>query len=154
MSEYSLQGNVRPVRILPPAAMRHLGDMQTPRKTGAAHHGQRGAYMSAEKLAQFGSGGIKLRQWRWYRDRMTIAKLSDLSGVPGGTISGIEAGEANPTLDVVGKLAKALEVEIGDLFYWNPLDDAPILATWQAATDEQRRIIREHADIVVKPTRR
>lgn len=43
------------------------------------------------------------------------AKLSDLSGVPQTTISGIENEGKTPGLNVASKLAKALNVKIEDL---------------------------------------
>lgn len=48
--------------------------------------------------------------------KLTQRELSRLSGVARSHISSIEAGEANPTIDVICKLAKALKVEPQNLF--------------------------------------
>ncbi|WP_225418642.1 helix-turn-helix transcriptional regulator [Levilactobacillus angrenensis] len=46
---------------------------------------------------------------------LTQAKLSDLSGVPQTTISGIENTNKTPGLKTAIKLAKALEIQVEDL---------------------------------------
>lgn len=46
---------------------------------------------------------------------MTIRELARLSGVAVSHIARIEAQKANPSIDVMCKLAIALGVEIGDL---------------------------------------
>lgn len=47
---------------------------------------------------------------------MSIEELSAVSGVPESQINGIEQGYQNPTIDVVCKLAKALDVPGIELF--------------------------------------
>ena len=46
---------------------------------------------------------------------MTLQEVSEVSGVALGTISRIERGEQDPQAATLGKLAKALEVEVADL---------------------------------------
>ena len=47
---------------------------------------------------------------------LTIADLSKRSGVPSFAITRLEHGEGNPTLDVLERLAEALEVNLTVLF--------------------------------------
>lgn len=47
---------------------------------------------------------------------ISIRALAEKSGVAKSHIEKIEAGETNPTIDVMCKLAKALDVPVGDLF--------------------------------------
>lgn len=47
---------------------------------------------------------------------VTIRTLADKSGVAKSHIEKIEAGEANPTIEVMCRLAKALEVPVYELF--------------------------------------
>lgn len=47
---------------------------------------------------------------------MSIRILAETSGVAKSHIEKIEAGEANPTIDVMCKLAKALDTPVGELF--------------------------------------
>lgn len=49
------------------------------------------------------------------RKGLTQAKLSDLSGVPQTTISGIENTNKTPGLKTAIKLAKALEIQVEEL---------------------------------------
>ena len=43
---------------------------------------------------------------------VTVVRLQELSGIPHTHISRIEHGRANPTLDTLGRIADALEIEI------------------------------------------
>ena len=45
-----------------------------------------------------------------------MRELEELSGVSKTTINNIENGKANPTMDTLLLLAKALGVELSDLF--------------------------------------
>lgn len=48
---------------------------------------------------------------------MTQEKLSEISGVSRTIIAGLESGaRTNTSTDTISKLAKALEVEISDIF--------------------------------------
>lgn len=47
---------------------------------------------------------------------ITLRQLSDLSGVSKSQISFIENGESNPTLLVMLMLAKALQVDLKELY--------------------------------------
>lgn len=50
------------------------------------------------------------------RNRLTIADVSHLAGISDGMLSRIENGQVSPSLDSLNKLARALGIEIGQLF--------------------------------------
>jgi transcriptional regulator with XRE-family HTH domain len=50
------------------------------------------------------------------KNKYTMAVLSKLSGVSTSMISEIETGKKHPTVLILCKLSKALDVEISDLF--------------------------------------
>lgn len=50
------------------------------------------------------------------RKGLTQKELSEKAGVTERTISGLENGEYNPTVDTLRKLAKVLEVDVKQLF--------------------------------------
>lgn len=47
---------------------------------------------------------------------MTVKALVEQSGVARSNIERIETGNANPKVETLGKLAKALDVSVHDLF--------------------------------------
>lgn len=55
-----------------------------------------------------------LRRYRLRRG-MSMRELADLAGSSKGLLSQIERGVANPTLDVLGRLAAALDLSVSDL---------------------------------------
>lgn len=72
------------------------------------------------------------------QQKMTISKLANISQVSQPYLSQIEKGQRNPSLDIVRKLSKALEVDFYDL-------------AWRAGfyTDaemQERRGIKEYFD--------
>lgn len=50
------------------------------------------------------------------QEGMSIKKLSNVSGVSRTHIRDIEEGKTNPTIDIMCKLAKSLNVELTELF--------------------------------------
>ncbi len=61
---------------------------------------------------QFGNRLTELRKER----KMTQDKLAELSGLTRVYISGIEQGKRNVSLEVIDKLAEALEIKITQFF--------------------------------------
>lgn len=59
--------------------------------------------------------GEKVRKERMKRG-LSQEKLGFETGLDRTYISGIERGERNPSLNNIGKLAKALKVSLSDLF--------------------------------------
>lgn len=57
---------------------------------------------------------INLSSFRKLRD-LTQKKLSETSNIPRSTIAGLEAGEGNPSLQTLVKLADALQVRFEEL---------------------------------------
>jgi transcriptional regulator with XRE-family HTH domain len=73
---------------------------------------------------------------------LTLRDLAQASGVSKDTISEIERGVRKPHPTTVGKLAKALEVEVADLY---PKVTAPVSSDWalSAPDDSFRRSVEE-----------
>jgi transcriptional regulator with XRE-family HTH domain len=59
--------------------------------------------------------GSRIRELRLAR-RMTLSDLARESNVAKATLSNIEAGEANPTLDTLWQLSRALRAPLGSFF--------------------------------------
>ena len=59
-------------------------------------------------------GESPLRVWREYRG-LTQQALADAAGVGKYYISQIELGRKNGTVETIGRLAHALELDLGDL---------------------------------------
>lgn len=53
--------------------------------------------------------------------KMSINKLSELSGVSLGFLSDIENGKTNPSIDTLEKISDALKVEIKEFFESEPI---------------------------------
>jgi transcriptional regulator with XRE-family HTH domain len=68
-----------------------------------------------------------LRRWRATRE-MTLAALAEQAGVAKSTVSLIERGHGNPSIDTVGALASALGVPFASLFHdESPADDMSLV---------------------------
>ena len=70
--------------------------------------------------------------------KFTQQKLADAIGANQATISKIEKGDGNPTLDLITKIAAALRVHPSDLFSRGQLEDR-LLTAFQRMDDPQRR---------------
>lgn len=112
--------------------------------------GRRGPY-DADDPTQFGTLGIKLRQWRLFLE-MTIEELAEAAKVSTGTISGIEAGGSGFSKESLPKLANALGVTIGQLFDVNPLADREFWTIWREANSSQRQRIHDFAHGLIDKT--
>lgn len=58
--------------------------------------------------------GPRLKSWRQKRD-MTLAELSEATGISSSTISRLEAGKRAPNLELVVPIARALRLELDDI---------------------------------------
>ncbi|MEQ0265889.1 helix-turn-helix transcriptional regulator [Klebsiella sp. CN_Kp073] len=65
--------------------------------------------------AQFGAHLKKLR----LQSGLSQEAFADKCGLDRTYVSGIERGVRNPTLEVISVLAKGLEIEISELFFFN-----------------------------------
>jgi len=70
---------------------------------------------SSKKTGEFAVMQIYLKQIREQKE-LSIRALGEKSGVSKSNISQIEAGTLNPTIKAMCKLAKALDVPVGELF--------------------------------------
>lgn len=59
--------------------------------------------------------GVLLRQWRERRG-YSVRQLAERAGVGFVTVSRIENGHVSPTVAMLEKLAKALEIDVRDFF--------------------------------------
>lgn len=79
---------------------------------------------------------------------MSLSELARLAGVSKATLSGLERGAGNPSIDTVWSLAQALNVPFGELFDDDGADVAALtrLADARVVTDEDgfvgRRLLR------------
>lgn len=103
---------------------------------------KRGPYRG--DIEKLGTGGIKLRQWRVYRN-MSIASLADASGVSTGTISEIEGDRGGWSADMLMSLAKGLDTTPAALMAINPLADPDFWELWFIADLSQRQRIKDVA---------
>src|SRR5450759_4404402 len=91
-----------------------------------------------------------LRRWRMTRE-LTLSALAAQAGVAKSTVSLIERGQGNPSIDTVWALASALGVPFASLFHdESPADDvslvrehdSPVIAVEQAGLEGDGLIIR------------
>jgi transcriptional regulator with XRE-family HTH domain len=103
--------------------------------------------MNAEFYAYSVVGPVPLRCYALEMDNLerirkarglTQTQLAEAIGANQGTISKIESGEGNPTLDMINRIAAALRVHPSDLFSRGALEDRAISAL-QSLKDESAR---------------
>ena len=70
------------------------------------------AMKESDLLAAVGTG---IRGWR-KRAGLTISRLAELAGIDGGFLATIETGKKAPSIVTLAKLARALDIGLGDLF--------------------------------------
>ncbi len=61
------------------------------------------------------SSVIRLREWREHRGD-SIQTVADRAGVSRATVFRIESGRSSPTVAILEKLARALNIRVGDFF--------------------------------------
>jgi XRE family transcriptional regulator, regulator of sulfur utilization len=83
-----------------------------------------------------------LRRWRMARD-MTLSALAEQAGVAKSTVSLIERGQGNPSIDTVWALAAALGVPFASLFH----DDPPIDDVTVVRADDTSVVAVDHAGL-------
>ncbi|AEW96524.1 putative DNA binding regulatory protein [Streptantibioticus cattleyicolor NRRL 8057 = DSM 46488] len=69
--------------------------------------------------------GAQVRRLREFRG-LSVAELSRLSGVSRATLSMLESGRGNPTIETVSAIAVALRLPLGDLLV-DPTPPEPVL---------------------------
>src|SRR5271166_3811697 len=74
-----------------------------------------------------------LRRWRMTRE-LTLTALAEQAGVAKSTVSLIERGQGNPSIDTVWALAAALGVPFASLFHDEPpTDDVTVVRSDDAS---------------------
>jgi transcriptional regulator with XRE-family HTH domain len=82
---------------------------------------------------------------------LTLTALAEQAGIAKSTVSLIERGQGNPSIDTVWALATALGVPFASLFHDDPLaddvtvvrrSDAPVVAVDQAGLESDGLVIR------------
>jgi XRE family transcriptional regulator, regulator of sulfur utilization len=108
---------------------------------------------SATNSAAHGAGGPvarNLRRWRMTRE-MTLAALAERAGVAKSTVSLIERGHGNPSVETISALAAALRVPFASIFHEEPPademtlireHDSPVIAVEQVGLQGDRLTIR------------
>ena len=71
-------------------------------------------YLPVELMERILAGEKPLKIYREHR-KLTVAALSELSGVSGSYISEIETGRKRGSVDALKKLSRALELTVDDL---------------------------------------
>lgn len=92
------------------AACEELADI----RTFDAAKASKDEYVAAAVVKRLLTGDIPLRVWREHRE-LTLQMLADKVGVSKAYLSEIETGKKEPSLDVAGRLADALAVDIDDI---------------------------------------
>ncbi len=66
--------------------------------------------------------GLKVKEFRKQK-KFTQEQLSEMVGVDNGYISKLEVGQNFPSLKTLEKIAKALDVELYELFHYTDIKD-------------------------------
>jgi len=91
------------------------------------------------------------REWRKYRDNMTLEAAAGAAGMTAGNLSAMERGEQGYTPAGLQALADVYKTSPGWLLEVNPLEDKHgFLPIWDKADDIQRETIVDLAQTVVK----
>ena len=89
----------------------------------ALRENEAGETVPGEVVHAILDGAPPLRAWRQHR-RLTLNGLAARVGVSKGYLSQIENGRKSSTLDLVRRLAAALDVTLDDLAGWKDAEDA------------------------------
>ncbi|MFB3921978.1 MAG: helix-turn-helix domain-containing protein [Terriglobia bacterium] len=84
--------------------------------------------------------GARIRQLR-KKQRLTQEELAERCGIHYKFLGGIERGDQNPTIIVLGKIAKALHVSLADLF-----DYEHVVSTPQRLREQLTEGIKQSSD--------
>ncbi|TVL91416.1 helix-turn-helix domain-containing protein [Streptomyces sp. SAJ15] len=81
--------------------------------------------------------GAQVRRLREFRG-LSVAELARLSGVSRATLSLIESGRGNPTIETVSAVAVALRLPLGDLLV-DPTPQSPVLRRGTGAPEVSKQ---------------
>ncbi|WP_414169551.1 helix-turn-helix domain-containing protein [Streptoverticillium reticulum] len=85
--------------------------------------------------------GAQVRRLRAFRE-LSLAELSRLSGVSRATLSGIESGRGNPTIETISAIAVALRLPLGDLLV-DVVPQTPVLRRGTAEPEKSKQELLE-----------
>ncbi|MDQ1029480.1 transcriptional regulator with XRE-family HTH domain [Streptomyces umbrinus] len=85
--------------------------------------------------------GTQVRRLRTFRD-LSLTELSRLSGVSRATLSGIESGRGNPTIETISAIAVALRLPLGDLLV-DLAPQRPVLRRGTASPEKSKQELLE-----------
>jgi hypothetical protein len=93
------------------------------------------------------------RQWRKYRDNMTLEEVAAASGMTAGNISAMERGEQGYTPAGLQALAEVYKTSPGWLLEVNPLEEGDgMMSIWGKANATEKKMIADIAKTIVGKT--
>jgi transcriptional regulator with XRE-family HTH domain len=99
-----------------------------------------------------GVQGVLMRNLRRLRiaRHLSLSELARTTGMSKATLSGIENGRANPTLDTLAALAGALRISLVDLLEETPLVEVRVLRAAQGRTEQRDGIPQRLLDAIAQ----
>ena len=94
--------------------------------------------------------GVRLRAAREAKG-LSLAQLSELSGIPGATISRIENNKMSPTFGVLARLMTGLRIDWGDLVESRRLAPSERLISFAEPGDGRSSVVRGSRASVLHP---
>ena len=79
-----------------------------------------------------------IRRLRFFASEMTQQELADRTGVTRQTIVAIENGKYFPSLELAFRIAYTFNVQLSDLFIYNPVND-PVLIKLKAKLTKKEK---------------
>jgi len=79
-----------------------------------------------------------IRRLRFFASEMTQQELADRTGVTRQTIVAIENGKYFPSLELAFRIAYTFNVQLSDLFTYNPVND-PVLNKLKAKQTKKEK---------------
>lgn len=88
-----------------------------------------------------------LRRLRIAR-HLSLSQLARATGMSKATLSGVEAGNSNPTVETLAALAGALRVSLVELLEELPLGDVRVVRAGRSAVERRDGVARRAVDVV------
>jgi transcriptional regulator with XRE-family HTH domain len=90
---------------------------------------------------------VNLRRLRIAR-HLSLSELARATGIGKATLSGIENGRANPTVDTLAALAGALRISLVELLEQSPLDEVRIVRAAQGWSEQRDGVPQRLLDAI------
>lgn len=94
-----------------------------------------------------------IREWRKYRNDMTLEALAERVGMTASHLSMLERGQRGYTQETLEAIADALQTTTASLLMRNPLDDEADWSLWDQAQPGERKLALELLQTVRKTAR-